>query len=555
MENRKPGLRSAEVTEGLSRSGHRSLLLSMGWTREETGKPLVAVVNSWTEVVPGHSHLRTVADAVKRGILAAGGTPLEFNTISVCDGLAQGHGGMAYSLPSRDLVAATCEVMLEAHRFDGAVFISSCDKSTPGMLMAAARVDIPAVFITGGYMEPGEFEGRKITISQLREYTGEVLGGTRTQDSLMEAEECACMGGGACAMMGTANTMQALAEALGMAMPGTATVPAMGGLRLRQAMEAGRRVVSLIRENLRPSAILTPAALRNALRVDMAIGGSTNSLLHLPAIARAAGVRLTLDDIDAIGRSTPHLAAINPSGLATVADLNRAGGIPAVQKALLPLLEEQRSVSGYTLTEIAAAARWSDPEVIRPLDRPHKPDGGVAVLRGNLAPGGAVVKTAAVRREMWRFQGPALCFDSMEEAVEAVTGRQVPEGSVVVIRYEGPVGGPGMREMQYITSIFYGMGYGEHSALITDGRFSGATRGPVIGHITPEAATGGPLGVVRDGDLIEIDIAARRLHLAVPEAELARRLSAFQPKRKEVKGILRHYAESVGPTDEGAWLF
>lgn len=548
-----PRLRSREITQGSERTAHRALLHAIGLSRDDLKKPLVAVVNSWNELVPGCVHLRSVAEAVKRGIADAGGVPLEFNTIAVCDGLAQGHAGMKYSLVSRDIIAASAEIMLQAHCLDGAVFLSSCDKVTPGMLMAAARVDIPAVFVPAGAMEAGRYGDRNITLSNLREFAGKFQAGEITAEELTEIECGGCPGPGTCAMMGTANTMACLAEALGMTFPGSGTAPATGAAKLRDARLAGGRSVDLVREGLRPSQIMTREAFENAIRVSMAIGGSTNAILHLPAIARELGIEITLELFDRISRTTPHIAKINPSGIHTVNDFHKAGGVPAVLKVLEPLLERRNTnVYDQTLGDIAASARWTDQEVIRPLERAYAPDGGVAILGGNLAPRGAVVKKSAVAQEMWVHHGPARVFDSMEDAIAAVREDSIAKGSVIVIRYEGPKGGPGMREMQMITAMIVGSGLARSTALITDGRFSGSTRGPCIGHISPEAAEGGPLAAVRDGDRISINIPERKLDLEVEPDEIQRRLEEWRPPAKDLKGILQIYAKLATSADRGA---
>jgi len=547
-------LRSAEITQGSERVAHRALLFAVGLKRPDFAKPMVAIVNSWNEIVPGCVHLRGVAEEVKRGVREAGGVPLEFNTIAVCDGMAQGHVGMSYSLPSRDVVAASAEIMLQAHRFDGAVFISSCDKITPGMLMAAARVNIPSIFVAAGPMAAGRYQGRKIALPNTRELAGAYQIGQMTAEELAKAEEEACPTPGTCAMMGTANTMACLTEALGMTLPLSATTPAVSPEKLEDARRAGQRAVELIRQGLRPRDVMTQAALRNAMKVEMAIGGSTNAVLHLPAIARELGFELSLDSFDTISRETPYLASINPSGVYTVDDLHDAGGVQAVLKALLPLLDgDALTVSGSTVAELARAAAWNDQTVIRPLDNPVKPEGGLSILKGNLAPDGAVVKKSAVKPEMWVHRGPALVFHSMEESILALREGRIKEGSVLVIRYEGPIGGPGMREMQQITAMLVGTRLAERTALVTDGRFSGSTRGPCIGHVTPEAAVGGPLALVEDGDVISIDIPNRRLDVELSEAELAARRAAWKPPQRPIpRGILSLFARTATSVKVGA---
>ena len=545
--------RSGEITDSPERTAHRALLYGLGLTRHDFDKPFVGICNSWNEIVPGCVHLRAVAQAVREGIVAAGGVPFEFNTIGVCDGLAQGHVGMKYSLPSREIIAASAEIMLEAHRLDAVVFINSCDKITPGMLMAAARVNIPAIFVPGGPMAPGVYEGRKFALPNMREFAGKYHVGEVSAAELERIEELGCPTAGSCAMIGTANTMSCLTEVLGMTLPLGATTPAVSAAKLREARTAGRRVMELLRAGIRPSHILTRAAFENALRVTQAIGGSTNSLLHLPAIAHEVGISLDMRDVDRVGKSTPYIARINPSGTYTMDDVHRAGGMPAVLKALRSLVNaEALTVSGATIGEIADAADWADQDVIRPLANAHAPEGGLVTLWGSLAPQGAVVKRSAASPKMWVHEGPARVFDSMEEAAEAVLADKIAPGSVIVIRYEGPVGGPGMREMHMITSLLYGTGLAETTALVTDGRFSGSTRGPNIGHVSPEAAAGGPIALVKDGDLIAINIPEQRLELRVPAAELAARRRDWRPPARTHKGILGLYAAVCDSPMSGA---
>lgn len=545
--------RSYELIRGPERTGHRALLFADGLTRPDLDKPFIAVVNSWNEIVPGCLHLPALSHAVHEGVRAAGGVPFEFNTIAVCDGLAQGHIGMKYSLPSREIIAASVEIMLEAHRFDGAVFISSCDKVTPGMLLTVARLDIPVLFVTAGPMEAGRYEGRKLALSNMREYAGRFQRGEVTAEQIAHVEEVALPGPGTCAMMGTANTMACLTEALGLTLPLSSTTPAVSAAKLREARAAGQRIVAMVEEGLTPARILTLSALENALRVGMAIGGSTNLVLHFLALAAELGLPLDLQRVDEISRTTPYLTRINPSGPYTLDDLHAAGGIPAVLKAIEPLLDTTApTVSGCSLAEIIATAEWRDREVIRPADDPVRSDGGLAVLWGSLAPEGAVVKKSAADPRMWVHTGPARVFNSMEEAVAAVLADTVAPGSVIVIRYEGPVGGPGMREMHMITSIMAGMGLSESTALVTDGRFSGSTRGPCIGHVSPEAAVGGPIALVEDGDQISIDIPRGRLDLNVSPTELEQRKRTWKPPRPPAKGVLAMYALLAGPASKGA---
>ncbi len=545
--------RSRELTTGPERTGHRALLFADGLTRADLDKPFIAVVNSWNEIVPGCLHLPTLSRAVHEGVRAAGGVPLEFNTIAVCDGLAQGHVGMKYSLPSREIIAASVEIMVEAHRFDGAVFLSSCDKVTPGMLLAAIRLDVPILFVTAGPMEAGCYDGRKLALSNMREYAGRFQQGEVTAEQMARVEEVALPGPGTCAMMGTANTMACLTEALGLTLPLSSTTPAVSAAKAREARTAGERIVAMIREGLTPARFFSPGALENALRVSMAVGGSTNSVLHFLALAQELDLPLDLRRVDEISRTTPYLAHINPSGPYTLDDLGAAGGIPAVLKAIASLLDTTvPTVSGRSLAEIISAAEWRDRQIIRPADDPVRPDGGLAVLWGSLAPEGAVVKKSAADPKMWVHQGPARVFERMEEAVAALMADEVTPGSVLVLRYEGPVGGPGMREMHMITSIMAGMGLSSTTALVTDGRFSGSTRGPCIGYVSPEAALGGPLALVQDGDPIRIDIPHGVLDLLVPEEELARRRERWQPPAPPGKGLLGLYARLATSANRGA---
>jgi dihydroxy-acid dehydratase len=550
-------LRSRDLHESLERTAHRALLHCIGIPHAEMGKPLVAIVNSWTEVVPGHMHLRAVGELVKQGVREAGGTPLEFDTIAVCDGLAQGHIGMSYSLPSREAIADTVEIMLEGHRFDAAVMISSCDKIEPGHLLAALRVNIPTVMLTGGPMEGGTYqEHTDITLSTMREFAGQVKVGKLSREELTEIEKAALPGPGSCSMMGTANTMACLLEALGMSPTGCATMLAVDPLRPALAREAGRMVIECLRQNLTPRRIVTRQAIENAMAVEMALGGSTNSVLHLLAIAHEAGIPLELDEFDLVARRVPHLCNVKPSGKYAVGRLDEAGGIPALMQELAPVLHlDALTVTGRTLRENIAGAAVANREIIRPLSDPLHAEGGLAILRGSLAPEGAVVKQSGLRfRNMLAHRGPARVFEGMEDAVKAFMGDVVKPGDVVVVRYEGPKGGPGMREMHQITSVMVGMGLDEHCGLVTDGRFSGSTRGPCIGHISPEAAEGGPLALVRDGDLIEYDIPDRRLDLLVPAEELARRRAAWQAPKREIKGILARYARLAESASKGAIL-
>jgi dihydroxy-acid dehydratase len=550
-------LRSRDLHEPLDRTAHRALLHVIGIPHRDMGKPLVAIVNSWTEVVPGHMHLRAVGELVKQGVREAGGNPLEFDTVALCDGMAQGHVGMGYSLPSREAIADTVEIMLEGHRFDAAVMISSCDKIEPGQLLAALRVNIPTVMLTGGPMEGGRYkEHTEITLSTMREFAGQVKVGKLSREELTEIEKAALPGPGSCSMMGTANTMGCLIEALGMSPTGCGTMLAVDPLRPALAREAGRLAMACLANDLTPRRIVTRAAIENAMAVDMALGGSTNSVLHLLAIAHEAGIPLELDEFDTMARRIPHICNVKPSGQYTVGRLDEAGGIPAVMQELRNFLHlDVMTVTGQTLGENLAGAAVTSREMIRPLDNPLYPEGGLAVLRGSLAPDGAVVKQAGVRfKNMLQHRGPARVFESMEEAIRALLGDVVKAGEVLVVRLEGPKGGPGMREMHQITSILVGMGLDEHCGLVTDGRFSGSTRGPCIGHVSPEAAEGGPIGLVQDGDLVEYDIPNRRLDLLVPADELARRRAAWTPPKRELRGILARYARLAESASKGAIL-
>jgi len=550
-------LRSRKVYGGIEGSHKRSLLKACGFTDEELGRPLVAVVNSWTNIVPGHVHLDRVAEAVEAGVRVAGGTPFQFNTIAVCDGIAMGHEGMRYSLPSRDVIAASIEIMVEAHRFDGMVLVGSCDKVVPGMLMAAAHIDIPTIFVNGGPMLPGYFKGQKLTVSKgLELMFGAMLLG-RSEDAIKEAMELSeyiCPGAGSCQGMYTANTMGCLAEALGMSMVGSATIPAVDARRLRVAKQSGMQIVKLIEGDVRPHDIMVLEAFENAIRVDMALGGSTNTVLHLPAIASQLGIKLPLELLDRLSRETPHICDMDPAGPYTVKDLDESGGVPAVLKELGDFVHQDAlTVTGKTVGENLKDVAVLNREVIRPRDNPVHREGGIAILKGTLAPEGAVVKQSAVDPEMLKFEGPAKVFDSEEDALNAIMKQMINHGEVIVIRYEGPKGGPGMREMLWPTAALMGTGLGTGVALVTDGRFSGATRGPCVGHVTPEAMNGGPIAAVKNGDIISIDIPNRRLDLKIPQEELQGRLKRWKPPEQKVKkGILAAYSKIVRPTSEGA---
>jgi len=549
-------LRSDVVKKGLEKAPHRSLFKALGLTDEEIRRPLIGVVNSQNEIVPGHIHLDELAEAVKAGVRMAGGTPVEFCTIAVCDGIAMNHAGMKYSLASRELIADTVEVMAHAHAFDALVFITACDKVVPGMLMAAARLDLPCIFVSGGPMLAGRFRGQRVSVSTVFEAVGAVAAGKMDAASLAELEDEACPGCGSCAGMFTANSMNCLTEALGLALPRNGTLPAVSAARRRLAKMAGMQVMRLLAGDIRPAKILTPEAFENALAVDMALGCSTNTVLHLLAIANEAGVPLDLDTVDRVSARTPNLCRLSPAGPVYLEDLDEAGGIPAVmaelaRKDLLHL--DALTVTGRPVGESLRGQSIRRPEIIRSADDPYMPTGGLVILRGNLAPDGAVVKAAAVAPDMLVHRGPARVFDGEEEAVAAILAGRIAKGEVVVIRYEGPRGGPGMREMLTPTAALAGRGLDKDVALLTDGRFSGATRGACVGHIAPEAAEGGPLAALRDGDIIEIDIPGRRLNVLLEEAELRRRLADWVPPAPKVtKGYLARYSRMVGSAASGA---
>ena len=546
------------MTEGVDRATHRSLFYAMGWRPADLKKPLVAVVNSFNELMPGHVHLQPLCQAIKLGIAEAGGTPLEFPCIAVCDGLATGHPGMRMPMVSRELIADSIECMIVAHAFDAMVLLTNCDKVTPGMLMAAARLNIPAIVVSGGPMEAGCFQGRQVCYTDLIEAEGAVERGEMSREELAAFERVANAGPGACALMGTANCMNMLAEALGMTVPDGALTPATHGARVALARQAGRLIVDLHARDLLPRDIMTREAFENAIAVDMAIGGSTNTCLHLPAIAHEAGIELTMDHFRQIARRTPHLVLLKPAGRHFPQDMYRAGGIPALLNELLKhglLHGGCLTVTGKSLSENVAGREISDTEVIHRVESPLHTQGGISILYGNLAPEGAVAKSAAVAPEMRVHAGPARVFEQEETALEAIFGGQICPGDVVVIRYEGPKGGPGMREQLLPTSAIIGMGLGSSVALITDGRFSGATQGACIGHVTPEAYLGGPLALVEEGDLIRIDIPGGRVDLDVPSELLETRRARWQLPERTIlaKGsLLERYRRVVGTAIEGA---
>lgn len=551
-------MRSKALKQGIERAPHRSLLRAVGYTDREIDQPFIGIINSFNEIVPGHTHLRQIAAAAAAGVRMAGGTPFECSTISVCDGLAMNHQGMKYSLPSRELIADSVEILAQAHAFDALLLIANCDKVVPAMLMAAARLNIPSLIISGGPMLAGWLDEEYVDLSDVFNAVGAVARGEMSAAELQRLEQAACPGCGSCAGMFTANTMNCLTEALGMALPGNGTIPAVSAQRICLAKEAGLKVMELLEEDIRPLDILTPAAFDNAFAVDMALGGSTNSVLHLLAIAHEAGVDFSLAKLNDFSARTPHLCKMSPAGKHHIEDLDRAGGIPAVMGELMAagLLDDGAlTVTGYSLSENLAGAEVLDPRVIRPFEDPYSPTGGLAILFGNLALEGAVVKRAAVAPEMLTHRGPARVFNSEEEATAAIMAGHFQKGDVIVIRYEGPRGGPGMREMLTPTSLLTGMGMDGEIALLTDGRFSGATQGAAIGHISPEAAAGGPLAIVRDGDAIVIDIPAHSLNLELAEAEIKSRLAHLPPWQPRVNsGYLKRYAEAVTSASTGAVL-
>lgn len=546
------------MTVGLEKAPHRSLLFALGMTREEMKRPLIGVVNSANEIVPGHMHLDIIARAVKDGVRMAGGTPMEFPTIGVCDGLAMNHEGMKMSLPSRELIADSIEISATAVPFDGLVFIPNCDKIVPGMLMAMLRLNIPSIMISGGPMLPGKFEGKTIDLITVFEGVGKVKSGGMTEEDLARMEECACPGCGSCAGMFTANSMNCLSEALGLSLPGNGTIPAPTSARIRLAKDAGMQVMTLVEKNIRPRDIVTKKSVANGVTMDMALGCSTNTVLHLPAIFREAELDLTLDIFDTISRKTPNLCRLSPAGPHHISDLHEAGGIPAVMNELAAsgrIELDVMTVTGRTLGQNLEALKPAilRPEVIRTVAEPYSKEGGIAILKGNLALDGAVVKQSAVAPEMMQRTGTARVFEGEEDAVTAIMSGKIKAGDVVVIRNEGPVGGPGMREMLTPTSAISGLGLGGEVALLTDGRFSGGTRGAAIGHISPEAAEGGLIGLVEEGDRIKIDIPGRSLELLVDEAELEKRRQNWKPYPKEIRSsILRRYSRMASSAAKGA---
>ncbi len=550
--------KSHEVTKGARRAPHRSLLYATGLTADEIDRPFIGVANSRTDLVPGHIHLDRISLAVQAGIRMAGGTPFEFSTIAVGDGIAMGHSGMHYSLPSRELIADSVETMMEAHKLDAVVLIANCDKIVPGMLMAAARINVPAILVSGGPMLAGKANGKYLDIMQVNEAVSQFDAGEITLERMQQIEVEACSGCGSCSGLFTANSMNCIAEALGLALPGNGTIPAVQAKRMRLAKQTGVKILDLVEKDIKPRDILSHESFINAIALDMAIGGSTNTILHLLAIAHEAGIDLQLEAFNEVSKRTPLLAKISPSSDLHMDDLDRAGGIPAVMKELLShkLIDpEPLTTTGKTVGENLSQSMVNDRDVIRPICKPHRIDGGLAVLYGNLAPEGAIVKTAAVAENMMVHEGPARVFDSEERAADAILTGKIEPGDVVVIRYEGPKGGPGMREMLIPTAALMGSGLGESVALVTDGRFSGVSRGAAVGHISPEAMDGGPIAVIEDGDIIKIDIKKRRINVNVSKQEFdTRRQALISPEPKIKHGYLARYAKFVSSASRGAVL-
>ena len=549
-------MRSDLMKKGLERAPHRSLFKAMGYTDEEITRPLIGVVNSANEIIPGHIHLDLITQDVKAGIRMSGGTPVEFPVIGVCDGISMGHAGMKYSLASRELIADSIEIMATAHPFDALVFIPNCDKIIPGMLMAALRLNIPAIFISGGPMLAGKMEGRAVDLISVFEGVGAVKAKKMTSASLKQLEDCACPGCGSCSGMYTANSMNCVTEALGLGLPGNGTIPAVQAARHRLAKYAGMKIMELLQKNIRPRDIATLAAFKNAIAVDMALGCSTNTVLHIPAIAHEAGIKLDLNLFNKISEKTPNLCKLSPAGPHHIEDLDTAGGIQAVMKVISTIGVIDKKVLTVTGKSVAVNLKNAcvlNDTVIRPLNNPYSPQGGIAILRGNLAPDGAVVKQSAVASAMQVNEGKARVFDCEDAAIAAILGGKIKAGDIVVIRYEGPKGGPGMREMLSPTSAIVGMGLDKTVALLTDGRFSGGTQGAAIGHISPEAAEGGTIALVKEGDIIAVDIPAKKLNLKVSDAELEKRRKAWKPKQPAItSGYLARYAKLVTSASTGA---
>ncbi len=546
-------MRSDRIKKGVERAGHRSLLFATGITRKGLEMPMIGVATSFTDLIPGHIGMRDLERYIEKGVHTGGGWPLFFGVPGICDGIAMGHTGMHYSLPSRELIADIVESVATAHAFDGLVLLTNCDKITPGMIMAAARINIPTIVVTAGPMHSGNFRGQRVNLISAFEAVGKVKKGEMSKADLAELEMCACPGPGSCQGMFTANTMACVTEAIGMSLPGCATALAVSGEKRRIAFESGRRIVELVKEDLTPRKIMTKNAFENAIRIDMALGGSTNTSLHIPAIAYEAGIELPISIFDSISRRTPHICNMLPGGQHYLEDLDAAGGIPAVLSRFASVLKDSPTVSGKSIVKLSKSGRVRNADVIRPLDKAYHREGGIAVLSGSLAPNGSVIKQTAVSEKMMRFEGTAIVFDSEEDAMAAIMGGKIKAGHAIVIRYEGPKGGPGMREMLSPTSAIMGMGLGESVILITDGRFSGGTKGPCIGHVSPEAAEGGPIAVVKNGDKIVLDIPNRKLEIKCSKSEMKKRLAKWKPREPKIKsGWLARYAKVVTSANTGA---
>ncbi len=547
-------MRSDKIKKGLERLPNRALLYATGLPTSAMSKPFIGIASSFTDLIPGHIHMRGLERAIEKGVAAGGGASFIFGIPGICDGIAMGHTGMKYSLASRELIADMIETVVSAHSLDGLVLLTNCDKITPGMIMGLARLNIPGIVVTAGPMMTGRYKLKRLSlVRNTFEEVGRYQAGKSTSEDIKSLELCACPGAGSCQGLYTANTMSCLTEVMGLSLPGCATALAVSAKKERLAFESGEQVVKLVKKNITARKIITKEALLNAVKIDMALGGSTNTVLHLPAMAKEAGINLPIEIFDKISRQIPNIVLLEPAGNYYMEDLEYAGGIPAVLKRLISKLDDTATVSGLKLSQIAAAAEIYDEDVIRPLNNPYHPQGGIAILKGTLAPQGAVVKQSAVSSKMLEFTGRAIVFNSEEEAMSAILARKIKSGMVIVIRYEGPVGGPGMREMLSPTSAIFGMGLGEQVVLITDGRFSGGTRGPCIGHITPEAAAGGPLALVKDGDKIHLNIPKRKLDLLIDSKELEKRKKSLKiPKPKITSGYLARYAKMVTNASLGA---
>ena len=547
-------MRSEVVRKGIGSAPARSLLRADGLTDEDFEKPFIGIANSWNDIVPGHLHLNEITEAVREGIIEAGGKPFTFGVPGICDGIAMGHNGMRYSLISRDVISDCCEVMVEGHALDGWVGVTNCDKITPGMLMAAGRMNVPAIIVTGGAMEPGRLEGKELDLQSVFEALGSYSAGNVDENFVKTIECAACPGIGSCSGLFTANSMACLTEVLGLSLTGCGTALAIDEKKLKIAKETGKKIVELVKKDIKPRDIVSMKSFRNAIRVDMAIGGSTNTALHIPAISKEFGVNATLELFDEISKQVPHITSLRPAGQYSLRDLDRAGGMPAVLNRLKDLIEDAPTVNGKNIMQIAKEAKVKDNEVLRPLNNPFHEQGGIAILKGNLAPQGSVVKQAAVSENMMKFTGKAKVFDSEKAATDAINAGKIVAGDVIVIRYEGPKGAPGMPEMLSPTSLIMGRGLGDSVALITDGRFSGATRGGAIGHVSPEAYEKGPISVVKNGDIIEIDIKERKLNVKISDAEMKDRLSKVKIVDRPVTGVQKKYRKLVTNGANGAYL-